>query len=171
MVAAAEVSATRRGTAVESSAATAPVESSATTTAVETAASASTVGTATTAATAVATATVLSECRTRRGNERNPKKRRKEEFKKCRPCHVYALHQQPVEPTKAPKKSCCAPSYQIGLTWSAVGCNPVNCYPINSSTKPGMSPSYITRAVRLSFVGTAGQGYVVISNIFRAIGA
>jgi hypothetical protein len=109
---------------------------------VEAASATATVGAAT-ATTAVTTATVLSECRTRRGNERNPKKRRKEEFKKCRPCHVYALHQQPVEPTKAPKKSCCAPSYQIGLTWSAVGCNPVNCYPINSPTKPRECPRSI----------------------------
>jgi hypothetical protein len=32
-----------------------------------------------------------------------------------------------------------------------------------------MSPSYITRVVRLSFVGTAGQGRVVISHNFMAI--
>jgi hypothetical protein len=132
MVAAA-VSATSRGTAAMETATAATVEAASAT---------ATVGAAT-ATTAVTTATVLSECRTRRGNERNPKKRRKEEFKKCRPCHVYALHQQPVEPTKAPKKSCCAPSYQIGLTWSAVGCNPVNRYPINSPTKPRECPRSI----------------------------
>jgi hypothetical protein len=132
MVAAA-VSAASRGTAAMETATAATVE----------AASASATVGAASATTAVTTATVLSECRTRRGNERNPKKRRKEEFKKCRPCHVYALHQQPVEPTKAPKKSCCAPSYQIGLTWSAVGCNPVNCYPINSPTKPRECPRSI----------------------------
>jgi hypothetical protein len=132
MVAAA-VSAASRGTAAMETATAATVE----------AASASATVGAASATTAVTTATVLSECRTRRGNERNPKKRRKEEFKKCRPCHVYALHQQPVEPTKAPKKSCCAPSYQIGLTWSAVGCNPVNRYPINSPTKPRECPRSI----------------------------
>jgi hypothetical protein len=132
MVAAA-VSATSRGTAAMETATAATVEAASAT---------ATVGAAT-ATTAVTTATVLSECRTRRGNERNPKKRRKEEFKKCRPCHVYALHQQPVEPTKAPMNSCCAPSYQIGLTWSAVGCNPVNCYPINSPTKPRECPRSI----------------------------
>ena len=71
MVAAAEASATRRRTAVEA------------------AASATTMRT-TTASAAVATATMLCECGTRRRNECNPKKRRKEEFKKCRPCHVFA---------------------------------------------------------------------------------
>src|SRR3984957_12511071 len=72
-----------------------PVEAASSATAMET----------TTASSAVATATVLSECGTRRANECNPKKRRKEEFKKCRPCHVFALHQQPVGPTKAPVNS------------------------------------------------------------------
>jgi hypothetical protein len=138
VVAATEAAAARRGTAMKTAAPTAVVATATTT--VKAASATASMRAATTAVTA---ATVLSECRTRRGNERNPKKRRKEEFKKCRPCHVYALHQQPVEPTKAPRKSCCAPSYQIGLTWSAVGCNPVNCYPINSPTEPRECPRSI----------------------------
>jgi hypothetical protein len=138
VVAATEAAAARRGTAMKTAAPTTVVATATTT--VKAASATASMRAATTAVTA---ATVLSECGTRRGNERNPKKRRKEEFKKCRPCHVYALHQQPVEPTKAPRKSCCAPSYQIGLTWSAVGCNPVNCYPINSPTEPRECPRSI----------------------------
>ena len=140
VVAATEAAAARRGTAMKTAAPTAVVATATTTVK---AASATASMRAATATSAVTAATVLSECGTRRGNERNPKKRRKEEFKKCRPCHVYALHQQPVEPTKAPRKSCCAPSYQIGLTWIAVGCNPVNCYPINSPTEPRECPRSI----------------------------
>jgi hypothetical protein len=140
VVAATEAAAARRGAAMKTAAPTAVVATATTTVK---AASATASMRAATATTAVTAATVLSERGTRRGNERNPKKRRKEEFKKCRPCHVYALHQQPVEPTKAPRKSCCAPSYQIGLTWSAVGCNPVNCYPINSPTEPRECPRSI----------------------------
>src|SRR3984957_11707538 len=71
------------------------------------AASPATAGGATTASATVATAAVLSECRTWRGNERNPKKCSEEEFEKCRTCHVFALHQQQVKPTKAPVKSLC----------------------------------------------------------------
>jgi hypothetical protein len=138
VVAATEAAAARRGTAMKTAAPTTVVATATTT--VKAASATASMRAATTAVTA---ATVLSECGTRRGNERNPKKRRKEEFKKCRPCHVYALHQQPVEPTKAPRKSCSAPSYQIGLTWSAVGCNPVNCYPINSPTEPRECPRSI----------------------------
>lgn len=91
---------------MESTATTTAVKTTATATTVKTTAASTTVEAAASAATmGTATATMLSECGTRRGNERNPKKRRKEEFKKCRPCHVFALHQQPVEPTKAPVKS------------------------------------------------------------------
>ena len=141
MVTATEAAAARRGAAVKTATAATAMKPTAAST-VEAASTATAVGTTTASAT-VATAAVLSECRTWRGNERNPKKCSEEEFKKCRPCHVFALHQQPVEPTKAPRKSCCAPSYQIGLTWSAVGCNPVNCYPINSPTEPRECPRSI----------------------------
>ena len=141
MVTATEAAAARRGAAVKTAPAATAMKPPAAST-VEAASTATAVGTTTASAT-VATAAVLSECRTWRGNERNPKKCSEEEFKKCRPCHVFALHQQPVEPTKAPRKSYCAPSYQIGLTWSAVGCNPVNCYPINSPTEPRECPRSI----------------------------
>jgi len=103
VVTATDAAAARRGAAVKTATAATAMKPTAAST-VEAASTATAVGTTTASAT-VATAAVLSECRTWRGNERNPKKCSEEEFKKCRPCHVFALHQQPVEPTKAPVKS------------------------------------------------------------------
>ena len=147
MVTATEAAAARRGAAVKTATAATAMKPTAAST-VEAASTATAVGTTTASAT-VATAAVLSECRTWRGNERNPKKCSEEEFKKCRPCHVFALHQQ----TGRTDKGACeipvyAPSYQIGLTRSAVGCNPVNRFPINSRPSLGMSPNHITQDIR-----------------------